>query len=208
MSTTPTIIDQTAWEIGRLAQRLVEGYYTHMSALHVAADPRAAAFAPLIEPGQTVPVLRVPRDDGTHHTFHFSHFLDQIKEPHFAEDFNRAWLASSLLRIGDELGAAHYFNQAPEVQPEAELVRHLRNGIAHGNEFSMRGDVVDSKTGLLKLPAHNRRYMKVLSMREYVVDTSSNGGKVLFDYGGPAAILDILVTLGWHLTRTACGFAV
>jgi hypothetical protein len=72
----------------------------------------------------------------------------------------------------------------------------------------MRGDVIDPKTSRLKLPAHNRRYTKALTMREYVVDTSLNGTKVLFDYGGPAAILDILTALGWHLTRTACGFAI
>jgi hypothetical protein len=200
------IINQVAWDIGRLAQRLVEEYYTHMAALHVAADPRAAALAPPIESGQAVPILRVPRDDGTHHTFHFSHFLGQVREPQLFEDFKRSWLTSSLLRIGDALGDAHYFNQAPETEPEAELVRHLRNGIAHGNEFSMRGDVIGPKTGRLKFPAHNRRYAKVLGMREYVVDTHLNGTKVLFDYGGPAVILDILQTLGWHLTRTASGF--
>ncbi len=33
----PVIINQVAWDIGRLAQRLMEEYYTHMAALHVAA---------------------------------------------------------------------------------------------------------------------------------------------------------------------------
>jgi hypothetical protein len=204
----PVIINQVAWDIGRLAQRMVGEYYTHMAALHVAADPGATALAPPIEPGQSFPVLHVPRDDGTQHTFLFKHFLDNIREPQLIEDFKRAWLASSLLRVGDELGAHGYFNQSPEAEPEAELIRHLRNGIAHGNEFSMRGDVIDPKTGCLRLPAHNRRYTKVLSMREYAVDTQLNGNNVLFDYGGPAAILDILTALGWHLTRTACGFAI
>jgi hypothetical protein len=204
----PVIINQVAWDIGRLPQRLMEEYYTHMAALHVAADPRAAALAPPLEPGHAVPVLHVPRDDGTYHTFWFNHFLGQVREPQLVEDFKRAWLASSLLMVGDALGAAHYFNRAPEAEPEAELVRHLRNGIAHGNNFSMRGDVIDPNTGLLKLPAHNRRYARVLNMREYGVDTHLDRSKVLFDYGGPAAILDILTALGWHLTRTACGFPV
>jgi hypothetical protein len=44
------------------------------------------------------------------------------------EDFKRAWLASSLLTVGDALGAAHYFNRAPEAEPEAELVRRLSGG--------------------------------------------------------------------------------
>jgi len=204
----PAIINQSAWDVGRLTQRLMEEYYTHMAALHVAADPRAAALAPPLEPGHAVPVLHVPRDDGTHHTFWFDHFLGQVRQPQLVEDFKRAWLASSLLTVGDALGAAGYFNQAPNAEPEAELVRHLRNGIAHGNEFSMRGDVVDPSTGLLKRPAHNRRYAAVLNMRAYEVDTYLNGKQVLFAYGGPAAILDILTALGWHLTRTACGFPV
>jgi len=71
---TPAIVNQVAWDIGRLAQRLMEEYYTHMAALHVAADPRAATLAPRLEPGQAVPVLHVPRDDGTYRTFWFDHF--------------------------------------------------------------------------------------------------------------------------------------
>jgi len=204
----PQIVDQVAWDVGRLAQRLAEGYYTHMAALHVAADPRAAALAPPLEPGPATPVLHVPRGDGTNHSFSFDHFLGQVREPQLVEDFKRAWLASSLLTVGDALGVARYFNRAAEAEPEAELVRHLRNGIAHGNKFSMRGDVIDPNTSRLKLPAHNRRYATVLNMREYAVDTHLNGSKVLFDYGGPAVILDILTTLGWHLTRTAHGFPV
>ncbi|MGJ4888841.1 hypothetical protein ACQR1Y_11635 [Bradyrhizobium sp. HKCCYLRH3099] len=203
----PVVVDQVAWDIGRLAQRLMEEYYTHMAALHVAADPRAAALAPPLEPGHAVSVLQVPRDDGTYHTFWFDHFLGQVREPQLVEDFKRAWLASALLTVGDALGAAHYFKRAPEAEPEAELVRHLRNGIAHGNKFSMRGDVIDPTTGRLKLPAHNRRYAGVLGMREYEIDVHLNGSVVLFDYGGPAAILDILMVLGWHLTRTGSGFA-
>jgi hypothetical protein len=156
-----------------------------------------------------VSVLHVPRDDGTYHTFWFDHFLGQVREPQLVEDFKRAWLAGSLLTIGDALGAANYFNQTPDAEPEAELVRRLRNGIAHGNEFSIRGNnIVDPNTRHLRRPAHNRRYAQVLSMSEYEVDTHLNGKKVLFDYGGPAAILDILTALGWHLTRTACGFPV
>jgi hypothetical protein len=113
------IIDQAAWDVGILTQRLAGEYYTHMAALHVAADPRAAAFAPPVEAGQSVPILRVPLDDGTHHIFHFSHFLSQVREPELVDDFKKAWLASTLLTIGDALGVNGYFGHAPE----AELVR-------------------------------------------------------------------------------------
>jgi hypothetical protein len=203
-STVPPIIDQAAWDVGVMAQRLASEYYTHVAALHVAADPRATTFAPPVEPGEMVSVLRVPRDDGTCHKFAFDHFIADVKKPELLEDFKRSWLASSLLRIGDALGEHDYFHHAPE----AELVRHLRNGVAHKNRlhFEMKNKkVVDPITGKLRYPAHNRRYTKALTMREYVIDTDLQGDAVLFDYGGPAAILDILTALGWHLTWSARG---
>ena len=156
-STVPPIIDQAAWDVGVMAQRLASEYYTHIAALHVAADPRTATFAPPVEPGEMVSVLRVPRDDGTCHKFAFDHFIADVKKPELLEDFKRSWLASSLLRIGDALGEHDYFQHAPE----AELVRHLRNGVAHKNRlhFEMKNKkVVDPITGKLRYPAHNRRY--------------------------------------------------
>jgi hypothetical protein len=198
----PPIINQAAYDVGVMVQRLAEEYYTHIAALHVAADPRAAAFAAPVESGELVPVLRVPRDDGTRQKFDFHHFLAAVKTPELLEDFKQAWLASSLLRIGDALGENGYFGHAPE----AELVRHLRNGIAHKNRFTFKGgNVVDRKSSQLKYPAHNRRYTKALTMREYAIDTHLKGNAVLFDYGGPAAILDILTALGWHLMWSARG---
>jgi len=102
-----------AWDVGVLVQRLAGEYYTHMAALHVAADSRAVALAPLVEPGQNVSVLRVPRGDGTDHTFDFNHFLSQVRTPEMVEDFKRAWLASTLLTVGDKLGDHGYYNKAP-----------------------------------------------------------------------------------------------
>jgi hypothetical protein len=204
-STYPSeVSDKAAWDVGILAQRLASEYFTHMAALYVASDPRVVALAPSVEPGQIVPILRVERGDGTHQMFHFTHFLSKVREPLLTEDFKRAWLSSSLLRIGDALGENGYFGHAPE----AELIRHLRNGIAHKNRFSFQSKVIDQSSGLLKFPAHNRRYSKALSMREYTIDVHLEGSPVLFDFGGPGVLLDILTALGWHLTRTACGFAV
>jgi hypothetical protein len=197
------IVDQAAWDVGCHAQRLVGDYYTHMAALHVASDPRAANFAPPLRPGQQVPLLDVPRGDGTNHTFHFNHFLKLVRDPQLTGDFKKAWLASSLLTIGDTLGTHNYFGHAPE----AELIRHLRNGVAHKNRFAFHPSVIERRSGLLRHPAHNRRYTTVLTMREYTIDTHLQGTEVLFGYGGAAVLLDILTCLGWHLTRTGTGFA-
>ena len=199
-----SVINKDAWDVGIFVQRLANEYFTHMAALHVASDPRVLEFAPPIEPGQVVPILRVERGDGTRVSFSFSHYLDKVRDTDLTEDFKRAWLSSSLLRIGDALGEHGYFGHAPE----AELVRHLRNGVAHHNRFSFHPNVIDKNSGLLRYPAHNRRYCAALSMNEYCIDTHLQNTGVLFDFGGPAAILDILIALGWHLTRTACGYAV
>jgi hypothetical protein len=200
-ASVPPIIDQAAYDVGVMAQRLAEEYYTHIAALYVAANPRAAAFAPPLESGESVPILQVPRSDGTYHKFDFHHYLAAVENPGLREDFDQAWLASSLLRIGDALGKNGYFGHAPE----AELVRHLRNGIAHRNRFTFKCNVIDRKSGKLKYPAHNRRYTEALTMREYAIDTHLAGNAVLFDYGGPADILDILTALGWHLRWSAQG---
>ena len=139
----PPIINQAAWDVGVMAQRFASAYCTHIAALYVAADPRATTFAPAVEPDESVSVLRVPRDDGTHHKFAFDHFLAEVRRPELLEDLKRSWLASSLLTIGDALGQHEYFQHAPE----AELIRHLRNGVAHKNRFHFRMNdkrVVDS----------------------------------------------------------------
>ena len=91
----PPIIDQAAYDVGVMVQRLVEEYYTHIAALHVAADPRAAAFAPPVESGELVPVLRVPRDDGTYQKFDFHHFLAALKTPELLEDFSKLGLQAA-----------------------------------------------------------------------------------------------------------------
>jgi hypothetical protein len=44
--------------------------------------------------------------------------------------------------------------------------------------FEMKNKkVVDPITGKLRYPAHNRRYTKALTMREYVIDTDLQGAR-------------------------------
>jgi hypothetical protein len=79
-----------------------------------------------------VPVGHVLRKDGTSHVFHFTHFLAQVgSNPAMVDDLDRVWFVGSLLVIGDALTRHRYFDRAPEL----ELLRHLRNGVAHGNAF-------------------------------------------------------------------------
>jgi hypothetical protein len=141
-------VNQAAFDAGQLAERLAQGYYSHLAAIAVATDPRAVQLAPRIRPGHVVPVADVERKDGTAHVFHFLHFLALAgSDAIVAEELERIWLTGALLRLGDVLAKHQYFDRAPEL----ELLRHLRNGIAHGNRFR-----IDNPGSLVNYPAHNR----------------------------------------------------
>jgi hypothetical protein len=126
--------NQAAFGIGQMAERMVQGYFMHLAAIQVATDPRAVALSPKVEPGQIVPVAYVGRKDSTRIVFHFTHSLAQAgSDPAMLDDLDRVWLVGALLAIGDALKRQRYFDHAPEL----ELLRHLRNGVAHGNAFQI-----------------------------------------------------------------------
>ena len=79
-----------------------------------------------------VPIEPIPRKDGTAHFFSLSHAIREVAaEPDFLAVRDQLWLAGALLTLGDALAAENYFDHAPDL----EFVRHLRNGIGHGNRF-------------------------------------------------------------------------
>src|SRR5688572_5831171 len=132
LSSPPGRANPAAFAAGQYAERMASGYYVHAAALHVATDPRAAALAPPVRPGQRVSTGFVPTKFGPDHAFHFWHYLNQARTmPAYAEDLKRIWLIGAVLAVGDVLQQNAYFDRAPEL----ELVRHVRNGIAHGNRF-------------------------------------------------------------------------
>lgn len=195
------VVNQKAVEVATLTQRMVSQYFSHVVAMHVARDPRAEQFAPPIEPGQTVPVLRIPRRDGNDMIMWFNHYLAEGRKSEVRSDFDRAWLIGALLLVGAALGANGYFGHAPE----AEIIRHLRNGIAHGNRFSFHPQVIDSATNKLKYPANTFRYSARQSMPMHEVDTNLQGTELLFVWGGPDAVIDCLTVLGIHLWNIGHG---
>lgn len=187
-----------ALAVGQLSERLAQGHYTHVAALQVAMDPRAVALAPSTKPGFVVPVGYVGRNDGTEHAYHFIHFLERARtDPAIGRELESVWLSGALLAVGDALAAHGYFDRAPEL----EFLRHLRNGVAHGNVFR-----IDNPKSLTKYPAHNRLALVRGDLKtEFEIVAGLNGQPVLFSYMGPGDVLDLLMSVGLYLIRMGNG---
>lgn len=190
--------NQAAFDIGQLAQRMSSGLYMHTAAITLATDARAKSLGPSTLPGHIVPIGYITRKDGTSHAFHFHYYLDQARaEPAMIEDLARIWLVGSLLAIGDALSKHNYFDRAPEL----ELLRHLRNGVAHGNAFR-----IDNPASLSKFPAHNKLAMiRSDTKAEFQISAKLHNLPVLFDFMGPGDVLDLLISVANYLIRMGNG---
>ena len=93
---------KAAFEVGRLAHRMAQGYYAHTAAIEVAKGPHAKALAFETPLGQISSY--VVRKDGTQHTFDLPYYLDQAHtNPGIVDELPRVWLIGSLLSVGDAL---------------------------------------------------------------------------------------------------------
>jgi hypothetical protein len=180
---------------------MVTLYFGHVAAMYVARDPRSDILAPPVEKGQIIPVLKIPRGDGNEMIAAFPYHLTECRKPEAGRDFDRVWLVGALLSVGYALSRHGYFGHAPE----AEIVRHLRNGVAHGNKFGFADSVKDATTGRLKKPANTARYAARQGMPVREVETHLQGTEVLFAWGGPDAVVDCLTVLGIHLWQSGHG---
>jgi hypothetical protein len=188
-----------ALRVARLTQRLVCEYYSLAVAIEVAKDPRAKPLFSDIPSGQIVPVGFVSRKDGTQYLYHFHHYLDQVRtNSEMVSDSQSTWLTGSLLAIGDALQPHGYFNHAPEL----ELIYHLRNGVAHGNRF-----IFDERAlrRLHEHPAHNKLTPFRTATTKFEIVAGLHRQPVLFDFMGPADILDVLSAVGVYLWRMGQG---
>jgi hypothetical protein len=192
------LANRAAFEIGRLAHRMGQGYYAHKAALTVAANAGAAVFAPSLKPDSPPPIAHVYRNDGSSHTYNFPHYLDMAtSDPLVSRDLERVWIVGAMLTLGDALKDNKYFDNAPEL----ELVRHLRNGIAHGNRFK-----IDSPKWLIKFPAHNKlAYVKPSGGTIFEITAQLDRSPVLFDFMGPADCIDLLFSVEVYLLRMGLG---
>jgi hypothetical protein len=183
--------------VSRTAQRLSYGYCSFLVAQVVAANPHSInSLPPAKAPGED-PVGEIKRKDGTSRTLNLRHYLDSFREDHALQsDVLRAWAMGALLTLGDELSAHHYFDQAPVL----ELVYHLRNAIAHGNRFNI---TTKGRQRLAGHPAHNRS-AAVKSPTGVIYEIMpSLSGPLLFEFMGPADVIDLLQSVEIYLAKAA-----
>lgn len=109
----------------------------------------------------------------------------------------RIWFVGALLTLGDALEEHDYFDRAPEL----ELLRHLRNGVAHGNTFKIR-----NPNKLAKYPAHNKYALVRGGNRpEFEITASMDKQPVLFDFMAAGDILDLFFSIEVYLLRKGTG---
>lgn len=183
----------------KLAHDLVAGYFAYASAISIAKDKRSDKLIPEVLPNQIVPVGFVKsKDNPAGHTFDFKFYLEHVRENQFVmNQLERVYLSGALLTIGDTLIEHKYFNDFHS--PIFQLIRHLRNGIAHGNKFDIRypQELVDH-------PAHDRVPQNYNSTK-FQVTPELNGTNVLFDFMEPGDILNLFHQVGFHLMDLAYG---
>ena len=105
------------------------------------------------------------------------YLIEATDDPISAELISRIAVVGALMQLGDFLARAPQRSPSPEL----EFVRHLRNGVAHGNRFNFLKDE----------PRHPARFVgptgTVLEIRPEL-----HGKPVLFDFLGPADVCDLL----------------
>lgn len=179
----------SATSVGLLARSLVTGYYAHVAALLLSRDPRTQTWAPSAVESQAGTVRR---NDGTVLSFDWRVNLDAARsDPALRDHLDRTWATSALITLGDVLDSEGYFDRAPIL----EMVRHLRNAVAHGNRFR-----IDKPEDLGPHPAHTRdAACRGQLGTTFEITPEINGVEALFEFVGPGDVVDILASVGTHL---------
>jgi len=179
----------SAEETGQLASMLRFGLYAHAAALEIGRHPAASIALRASGDGDS-PIGSVTCRDGSSRPFDLKYVLELMSsEPALRDEMDRAWCVSSLILLGDRLAAENYYDRAPVL----EMVRHLRNGIAHGNRFTLR-----NPNELSVWPAH-MRHAACRSSEPFEITPDLDGSAVLFDFMGPGDVLDLLISVSTYL---------
>lgn len=194
------------FQMGQLAQDLVNGYMAHAATTVLLRHPYALDALERLERENTgpavVPIAPIPRKDGSAHFFSLSHFVREVStQPNFQSDQDRLWITGVLLTLGDELSKVDYFDRGPDL----ECIRHLRNGVGHGNRFHLQN-------GEPRRPAYftGAAGMDGLTSITYPATTFEitpdlHGKTVLFEFLGPGDVCDLFMLVANRLIRIGNG---
>jgi hypothetical protein len=194
------------FQVGQLAQELHRGYLADAGSAALLRHPYATDLVERLELENTgpaiVPIESIVRKDGSVAFFDLSYAVRNIATGNtYQHVHDRLWLGGALLALGDELTNAGGFDKGPDLQ----FIRHLRNGVAHGNRFNLR-------PGQPSLPAHftgpDQRLLpdgKTTTppgeAQTFEITPALHGQTVLFDFLGPADVCDLLMFVGHRLIR-------
>jgi hypothetical protein len=178
----------------------MSGYMAHLSVTALLDEPfRDSIMAEidrLYPPGRSGAGRNdlVPRKDGTAHFIFVPHFVRNVsRTAQYRAMQDRVFLAGAILELGDELDNVGYGDHGPDL----ELLRHLRNGIAHGNRFNLlhgeprRPAHFTGAAGLLR-----DGVTSVTSGTTFEITPALNRQPVLFDFMGPGDLWTCCSSLG------------
>jgi hypothetical protein len=206
-------LQQKAFDVGQLASRLLDGYLAFSSTTSFLTDPGYVEFVkragdPFALPVTLESILR--KDGSVGMTYWFEHYRRRlVEDPVHLDTLEQTWLSGVLLTLGDALAKPphRYLDRLPDL----ELVRHLRNGVAHGNRFNLRRGE-PSKPAYFHGPPN--RYQPPDATvplppaqvdRFFQVTPAMHGDPVLFNFIGAGDVCDLLQFIGWRLVRIANG---
>lgn len=195
-------------DIADLIETLVHGLVAQAALAEAVTVAAPGTMHELLrfEPGAPdAPFGNLMRRDGTAIIFHLPDFLRAAASTAHQEVQLRSSITGALVTVGDALASQKYFDRRPDL----ELVRHLRNGLAHGNRFNLRRGE----------PARPARFtgpdQRILPDRAgttppgaptyFEVTPALDGQAVLFDFMGAGDVHDLLMFVGWRLRRIANG---
>ncbi|MGO9781002.1 MAG: hypothetical protein ACLPQY_14720 [Streptosporangiaceae bacterium] len=197
------------FSVGQLAKSLYTGYFGYLASTTVARHPYTQDVIKRLEAENAgpapVPIEAIIRKDSTAAYFDLSYAMREITTTaDYQETHDRLWLGGALLILGDELAKESYFGRGPDL----EFVRHLRNGVAHGNQFNLLN-------GEPRRPTHftgpDQRGMPDGTItapgqdNTFEITSGLHGQKVLFDFMGPGDVTDFLMFVSWRLIRIGNG---
>jgi hypothetical protein len=184
-----------AFALGGVIFSLAQSCYAHEALSFVARHPKAELIVPDEPVGEGIQGTLL-RNDGTFHLFDMRYYLSLgINDPDSNEQLLLASYASVLITTADLLSGCGYFNHSPEF----ELIYHLRNGLAHGNKFTI---TQSGKRRLSRYPAFLRSFN---GAEKYHISEHLNGSGVLFDFVGPGDVVDILTLTAERLRQLETG---